>query len=198
MNRRTVLAAVIASVIDARLARAETDPQTVARVAAYLNAITTLKARFLQIAPDGATSQGTAWLQRPGRMRFQYDKPSPLLLVAGHGIVVFHDAELGQTSNIPLEKTPLGILLAPTVDLTGSVTVQRIERLPGQIALTLARTATPGDGQLTLVLADDPLLLRSWTVTDAQRNDTKVSLFDVDLGGVFDQTLFDYKASDGG
>jgi outer membrane lipoprotein-sorting protein len=200
MNRRTLLIAAIGLPLLATLARADEaapapsaqDRADIARVQAYLNGIHTLKARFLQTAPDGATTQGTAWLERPGRMRFEYDKPSPLLLVAGHGNVVFHDAQLEQTSTIPLDKTPLGILLAPDVDLTGSVTVQDITRLPGQIEITLARMATPGDGQLTLTLADNPLLLRSWVVTDAQHNQTRVSLFDVDLGGSFAPSLFDF------
>src|SRR5579859_35045 len=69
------------------------DRADLARIEAYLNGLHTLKARFLQVAPDGATSQGTAWLQRPGRMRFQYEPPSPLLLVAGHGLFVFYDRE---------------------------------------------------------------------------------------------------------
>lgn len=196
MNRRHLLAGALAGAFAPRLAAADTDDaRTIARVQAYLNTITTLKARFLQIAPDGSSSQGTAWLERPGRMRFEYDKPSPLLLVAGQGYVVFHDSELGQTSNIPLDKTPLGILLAPDINLSGNVTVQRIDRLPGEVSLTLARTATPADGQLTLTFADSPLLLRSWTVADAQHNQTKVSLFDIDQGGSFSSGLFAYKAS---
>ena len=195
--RRQLLAAACLLLAPAGRARAAgpDDAADIARVAAYLNTIHTLKARFLQVAPNGTTSGGTAWLERPGRMRFQYDPPSPLLLVAGRGVVVFHDAELDQTSNIPLANTPLGILLADRVELTGAVTVQAIDREPGQLSLTLARTATPGDGTLTLVLADRPLLLRSWTVTDAQGNQTKVSLLDVVLGGTFDPALFDYAAS---
>jgi outer membrane lipoprotein-sorting protein len=196
MHRRALLIAGLAAMGllaggPARALSAQ-DQTDIARVQAYLNRITTLKARFIQIAPDGAESQGTAWLERPGRMRFQYDPPSPLLLVAGHGNVVFHDASLDQTSTIALANTPLGILLAPEVDLSKTVTVVSIDREPGEISLTLTRTATPAQGQLTLTLADDPLLLRSWVVTDAQHQDTKVSLFDVDLGGSFDPALFEY------
>ena len=62
-----------------------------ARITTYLDGLRTMKAHFLQVAPSGAITQGTVWLDRPGRMRFQYDPPSPLLLVAGHGLVVFHD-----------------------------------------------------------------------------------------------------------
>lgn len=168
------------------------DEADIARIEAYLNGIHTLKARFLQVAPDGRTSEGEAWLQRPGRMRFQYDPPSPYLLVAGHGLVVFHDAQLQQTSNIPLGSTPLGLLLRETVRLSGDTTVTDIRRGPGQIQVSLIRTAQPGDGSLTLVFATDPLTLRSWTLTDAQHQETRISLFKAELGGSFDQSLFTF------
>lgn len=148
------------------------DSADLTRIETYLDGLRTLKAHFLQVAPNGAISQGTAWLDRPGRMRFQYDAPSPLLLVAGHGLVVFHDKSLNQTTNIPISRTPLGILLADNVHLTGDVTVTGMQRLPGQIQVSLVRTASPGDGTLTLIFADNPLALRQWTVVDAQRQET--------------------------
>ena len=168
------------------------DQADLARVEAYLNSIHTLKAHFLQVAPSGAISQGTAWLERPGRMRFQYDPPSPLLLVAGHGMVIFHDGQLDQTSNIPIQRTPLGILLADHVSLSGAVTVTGMQHLPGQIQVSLVRTNSPADGTLTLVFSDSPLTLRQWSVLDAQRQETRVTLYDVQTGGTFDQNLFTY------
>ncbi|MBV9784434.1 MAG: outer membrane lipoprotein carrier protein LolA [Acidisphaera sp.] len=199
MHRRALLAVLALAgpcLLGAPAARAFTptaqDQADLRRIQAYLDGMHSLKARFLQIAPDGSTSGGTAWLERPGRMRFQYDPPSPLLLVAGHGLVVFHDAELEQTSNIPLGSTPLGILLADHITLSGPVTVTGIERQPGEIQLTLERTASPADGSLTLVFADPPLQLRSWTVVDAQRKETRVSLFNVELGGSFPDKLFEF------
>jgi outer membrane lipoprotein-sorting protein len=166
------------------------DQTDLARIEQYLNSIKTLKARFLQIAPNGQQSTGTAWLERPGRMRFQYDPPSPLLLVAGHGLFVYYDSQLRQTTNIPLSSTPLGILLSDHVSLSGNVTVTGIHRLPGQIQVTVVRTATPGEGSLTLIFNANPLALVAWVVTDAQRQETRVRLFDVQLGGTFDQDLF--------
>ena len=168
------------------------DRADLARIETYLDSLRTLKAHFLQVAPNGAISQGTVWLDRPGRMRFQYDPPSPLLLVAGHGLVVFHDKSLNQTSNIPLGQTPLGILLADHVRLQGDVTVTAMQRLPGQIQVSLIRTASPGDGTLTLVFADNPLTLRQWTVLDAQRQETRVTLYNVETGGQFDPKLFEF------
>jgi outer membrane lipoprotein-sorting protein len=167
------------------------DDADIARIEAYLNGLKTLKAHFMQATGDGQLSEGTAWLQRPGRMRFQYNPPSPFLLIAAHGVLTFNDSALQQTSNISLGRTPLGILLAETVTLAGAVTVTSLQRIPGQIQVSLVRTESPGDGTLTLIFADNPLALRQWTVIDAQRRETHVTLYNVQLGGSFDQQLFE-------
>ena len=203
MRRRTLLAAALLPLAlavprRARAAQAAAAPLTVqdrtdlSRIEAYLNGLHTLKARFLQVAPDGGTVEGTTWLDRPGRMRFQYDKPSPLLLVAGHGLFVFYDRELHQTTNLPLDATPLGLLLRDHLTLSGDVTVTGIERQPGQIQVTMVRTTSPGDGSLTLVFADDPLALRQWAVVDGQHQETRVTLFNVQAGGSFDPDMFTF------
>ena len=167
------------------------DRADLARIEATLDHLHTLRAHFLQVAPDGGISEGTAWLQRPGRMRFQYDPPAPFLLVAAHGLLVFRDSQLGQTSQLFLSQTPLGILLADKVTLSGDVTVTGLERQPGQLQVSLVRTASPSDGTLTLIFADPPLTLRQWTVLDAQRKETRVTLYNVELGGNFDPALFE-------
>ncbi len=196
MHRRTLLALAAALPLPAlpRAASAAAfsaqDEADIARVQAYLNTLHTLKARFMQVAPDGSVTQGVAWLERPGRMRFQYDPPSPLLLVAGNGLFIFHDSELHQTTNLPLSATPLGLLLRDHLKLSGDVTVTRVSRLPGQLQVTLVRTHSPSDGSLTLVFTDPPLALRQWSVVNAQRQTTTVTLYNVETGGTFDQNLF--------
>lgn len=200
MNRRDLLRLSLAPLLLAsphvraqpRFQPTPQDRADLGRIESYLDSLRTLKAHFLQVAPNGAIAQGTVWLERPGRMRFQYDPPSPLLLVAGHGLVVFHDKSLNQTSNIPLSQTPLGMLLADNVRLTGDVTVTGMQLLPGQIQVSLVRTASPGDGTLTLIFADNPLTLRQWTVLDAQRQETRVTLYNAETGGQFDPKLFEF------
>jgi outer membrane lipoprotein-sorting protein len=172
------------------------DAADLARIEAYLNGLKTMKARFLQVAPDGGITNGSAWLSRPGRLRFEYDPPAPFLLVAGQTGLIFHDSSLRQTSNIPISRTPLGILLAEQAKLSGDVTVTGIERLPNQIHVSLVRTASPGDGSLTLTFADAPLALRQWRVVDAQRKETRVTLFNMELGGRFDPKLFEFREDD--
>ena len=187
-----VLLAAVRAQAQPRFQPTAQDNDDLRRIEAYLDSLRTLKAHFLQVAPNGQITQGTAWLDRPGRMRFQYDPPTPLLLVAGHGLVVFHDKSLNQTSNIPISQTPLGILLADHVRFGGDVSVTGIQRLPGQIQVSLIRTSSPGDGTLTLIFADNPLTLRQWTVLDAQRQETRVTLYNVETGGNFDQKLFEF------
>lgn len=203
MDRRTLLAALITPLLVAGaprramgqarpLALTAQDRTDLARVEAYLNTVRALHSRFLQVAPNGGTSEGQAWLQRPGRLRFEYDPPSPFLLVGGNGLLVFHDSQLKQTSNIPLGSTPLGLLLQDNLRLSGDITVTAIGRMPGQLQISVVRTKSPADGQLTLIFADQPLVLRQWTVLDAQRQETRVTLYNVELGGSFNQKLFEF------
>lgn len=200
MHRRTFLCLALVPPLLAPLAArsqgaSQPTPQDaaeLARIEAYLNGILTLQAHFLQVAPDGAISQGTAWLERPGRMRFQYDPPAPFLLVASHGNLVFEDRSIEQVSEMPLSLSPLGILLADHVSLSNDVTVAGFQRLPGQLQVTLARKASPQDGSLTLVFADAPLALRQWTVLDAQQRETRVTLYNVEQGVNLDPKLFEF------
>ena len=67
-----------------------------------------------------------------------------------------------------------------------------MQRLPGQLQVSLVRTASPGDGTLTLIFADNPLMLRQWTVLDAQRQETRVTLYNAETGGKFDPKLFEF------
>ena len=168
------------------------DAADLGRIEAYLNGIHTLQAHFLQVAPDGAMSQGTAWLERPGRMRFDYTPPAPFLLLAHNGELTFQDRSINQISQIPLSFTPLGILLADHISLSGDVTVTGFQRLPGQLQMTLVRTRSPRDGSLTLLFTDNPLTLRQWTVLDAQRRETRVTLYNVEQGVNLDPKLFQF------
>lgn len=197
MKRRALLAAALLlpaarALAQARFQQTAQDRADLARIETYLNGLRSLKAKFIQIAPDGGLAYGNAWLSRPGRMRFEYFPPTPFLLVAGNGLLVFHDGKLKQTTNIPLGQTPLGILLADNVKLSGDLTVLGMRREPGMLEVRVARTSSQGDGSLTLVFADQPLALRQWTVLDAQRHETRVTLSNVELGGTFDSKLFQF------
>lgn len=200
MRLRTVVAglgfgsALLLSLASASAAaRAATpDPAVVRQVAAYLNGLKTITARFMQVGPDGNVRTGSAIVQRPGKLRFQYDKPNRQLLVAGFGLLVYHDPQLDQTTNIPLSSTPLGILLDKHIALSGKVTVTKVAQPPGEVQVTLVRTARPQQGHITLVFSTDPLELRQWRVTDPQGRLTQVSLYDLHATPPYPNKEFEY------
>lgn len=168
----------------------------VQRIQDAMNAAETLRGRFEQIAADGQRTTGDVWLARPGRMRFQYDKPSPLLLVANDGKVVFRDSQLDQTTEIPLDRTPLGLLLGKTISLSGDVTITGFEQQAEVISLSVVRTADPGAGTLQMFFATRPLHLQGWVVTDAQGRQTQVNLSSVVSGLETPASLFVLPAAD--
>lgn len=172
------------------------DQGWVSRIEQALANVTTLQARFRQVAPDGSVTTGTATLDRPGRMRFDYDRPSPLLLVANDGRVVFQDRSIGQVTTIPLDRTPLGLLLKPDLRLSGDVTVTGFERVDGQVRVRVVRTQNSGEGNLTLIFAESPLSFLGWTVVDAQGHTTMITLSNVTLGGPVQQALFTLPKAD--
>lgn len=167
------------------------DRAELARLEAHLDGIRALTARFVQVDARGGTATGRLWLARPGRMRFEYDPPSPILLVADGRFVIFHDRSVMQTSHIPLGATPLSLLLTDRIRLDeGEAQTVRLVRGEGLIQVTLIRRGRAHEGSLQLVFTDPPLALRQWLVTDAQRQTVRVTLLDVEIGGRFDPGLF--------
>ena len=125
-------------------------------------------------------------------MRFEYDPPEPLLLVASHGQFLLYDKELRQPSTVPVSQTPLAFLLRENLRLSGDVTVTRVERGGGFLRVTLYRAAPRGGGVLPLVFQDEPMELRQWLVVDAQGRETRVSLSQIQTGVRIDPQIFEF------
>jgi len=166
------------------------DRNDVARVENYLNSVRTLRARFMQIADNGATAEGTFYLSRPGKLRLEYDPPVPTLLVANGSFLIHYDKDLKSTTHLPLNSTPAGLLVREHVSFSGDVTVTRVERGPGSLRLTLIQTADPQAGRITLVFSEKPFALSNWQVVDAQGSVTRVALIDPRPGVALDPALF--------
>ena len=166
----------------------------VAAIEGYLNDITTLEARFQQIAPNGSLATGKLYLQRPGRLRFDYDPPSRIRLVApGDWRLIFYDASIKQVNVIPIGQTPLGILLDQQISLDGDVEVIDVQRAGEEVAVTLIRTGQADQGTVTLVFGEQPFVLRRWSVVDAQGLQTHILLEEVQTGGRIDPELFRWR-----
>ncbi|HVJ53682.1 MAG TPA: outer membrane lipoprotein carrier protein LolA [Aliidongia sp.] len=167
------------------------DQAELQQIEAYLNGIKTLKAKFQQTAADGAVSGGTVWLSRPGKMRLDYDPPAKLQLVANDGLVAVNDLTVEQVQYISIDETAAWFLLRDKITLTGDVTVTRFERGPKTVRVTATQTKDSSIGSLTLLLTEDPLALRQWTVLDAQGKNVTVALTEVQDGITLANSLFE-------
>jgi outer membrane lipoprotein-sorting protein len=168
------------------------DRAAVQHVEQFLNGIHSLSARFQQYAGDGGTASGQLIVARPGHMRFEYDKPSPILLLADGTFVVYIDNQLKQVSYLPIGSTPAWFLLRDTISLTDGVTITKLERDPGVLRVTLVENKSPENGTLTLTFSEKPFDLKQWTIVDQQGKATTVVLSDARYGVPVDAKAFTF------
>ncbi|MDZ7714420.1 MAG: outer membrane lipoprotein carrier protein LolA [Rhodovibrio sp.] len=168
----------------------------VGRIEEYLTGIKTLRGRFVQTASNGGQATGEVWLKRPGKLRFEYDKPTDILIVSNGSMLLYFDRELMQTSYIPLSQTPLGFLVKQRVDLRNvdDYHLAGLERGDGEIAVWVAQEGVEAGqpGSLKLVLDAEPMALKRWRVVDQQGAVTRVRLSEVETGVSLDDDLFDF------
>ena len=163
------------------------NPADLLRISNYLNGLGSLEGNFVQVGPDGDLSEGTFYLRRPGRMRFEYEPPNRALIIADGVWVGVCDPQIQTVDRFPLSETPLDLLLRDRVDLRNEGAVQSIERSAGQLRVKAIDPDAADQGSITMVFADNPLELRQWIVVDNQGLTTTVALSEtranVKLGG---------------
>lgn len=159
-----------------------------------LAAVKTARGRFEQYSPDGAYSTGQFALSRPGRVRFDYDDPVPLLLVSDGTTVALQDSDLETTDRVPLASTPLSLLLSSTLDFEKDAEVVDVRRMGDQTNITVRDRTGEMDGTLTVVLADNALT--GWRTVDANGGRTSVLLSGVETGAKLNPRLFILKDFD--
>ena len=148
------------------------------RVSAYLNSLKSVEGRFTQIAGNGKSTQGTFYLRKPGRMRFEYEKPNPTLIVADGTTVAVMNASLKTTDRYPLLNSPLRLLLSDNIDLTKDSHISAIKREQGALTVTARENAGAAIGRVTLTFANSgsSLELRQWDVVDGAGSHTAISV----------------------
>lgn len=156
----------------------------------YLNQLKTMKARFLLTAADGTQQIGTFYLNRPGKLRFEYDPPMKDFIVADGILIYFYDSQLGEQSNAPIGQTMADFLLRKDIRLSGDVSIERIMRGGDLVQITIIQTSDPGAGSLTLGFTENPFQLKKWRVVDAQGQTVEVELFQMQSGVKLDANLF--------
>ena len=168
------------------------DQADLQRIAVYLNGIGTMTARFRQYSANGGTANGWLWMERPGRMRFQYDPPTPILLIADRFYVYYVDTQLAEMSKVGLKFTPAWFLLRVPISFNDLV-VTRFARSGSSLQITVVDPKAPDNGSLTMEFSDQPLSLRQWTIVDQQHHTTMVSLSQQQFGMALDPSLFVYQ-----
>lgn len=159
----------------------------------YLNNLKTLQARILQLNPDGSIMGGVLKIQRPGKLRLDYDAPVKSFLVADGTFVHFWDDSLQQTSSVPQDGSPAALILDAQIDINKNMTITDVTRSTSTLEVTVYKTDDPANGTLTLVFEQNPLRLRQWLVRDAQNTLTQVTLQNMDSTAQFDSGTFVYR-----
>ncbi len=193
---RTVQAAGDASAADANVI---TDDQraVLSEISAKLATIDTMDGEFIQFNPNGDQLTGKFFISRPGRVRFQYDPPATLSVIADGKSVLVFDKKL-QTYDIwPLSQTPLRLLLDKNLDLVNTDKVTRVGVASDLVEVELQDETRFSAGTLDLIFDHTTYALRQWTVTDQQGLQTMVALYNVETGKPLDSDLFkiDYLAA---
>lgn len=159
------------------------DRAAVARAEAYLNSLATLQARFVQLDAAGEAATGRLTVKRPGRMRFEYDPPTPILLVSRGSELIYYDRDLKTATRLDWEDTPAWFLLANRVSLApgGPYRVVDVHRSPGLLVFTAVDADAPDDGRIAVNFADrfGKLKLTGWVAVDALGQPTRITLFNV-------------------
>ncbi|HZQ02106.1 MAG TPA: outer membrane lipoprotein carrier protein LolA [Reyranella sp.] len=170
----------------------------VAEVEQYFNSIHTLQARFVQSNPGGSTTTGTLYVRRPGRMRFQYDPPSQLKIVADGSQVTLWDPATRDFGQWPIGWTAASFLVKEPFRLSGDLTVESQSRHNGVLELTIVQTRKPQEGKVIVRMAENPMELRGWTIIDGRGNRVDVTLTDLKTGLQLADSLFKYDGPDAG
>lgn len=168
-----------------------TQENAVDRVNAYLNSFTTLVGDFVQIGADGRRYTGKLYVHRPGRLRFEYNPPATIQVIADGTTVVVRDRRLATQDPYLIGQTPLKFLLKERIDLKRDVTVTRVAVTPEAVRVTVEDRATLG-GTSRITLNYDPKanVLRQWIIVDPQGHETNVQVANLDTSRVPDPALF--------
>jgi len=192
VRRALAVLTLIGAVLIAGMAAALTEEErtALAAISEKFSGIRTMNGEFVQFGPSGERTQGKFYIARPGKVRFQYDPPTPVSVIADGDSVLIHDRKLQTYDLVPLSKTPLRFLLDSDLDLTRFELVRSVQVEPDLIQVVIVDNSRFAGGRLTLFFDKESYELRQWTVTDQQGLDTSVAIYNVETGNRLSADLF--------
>ncbi len=155
-----------------------------------LSRVETASGRFVQVDSSGHLTEGSFALKRPGRMRFDYDAPTPLMIAADGATVAIRDSELETVDRVPLGSTPLGLILDDQIDFETEAEIVDVRKANGIVAVSMRDRSGEADGILTLIFDAGSYQLVSWRAEDPNGGLTTVRLSDVRTGIALNPRLF--------
>ena len=162
-----------------------------AKVSAYLSSLQTLVGNFVQVGPDGTKTKGDFYIQKPGKLRFEYDNPSTIEVIADGSSVAVRDRRLATQDIYPLSQTPLRYLLSDRIDLMKDTNVVSVTADDVFVSITIEeKQALVGTSRFLLMIGAKDGKLKQWTVTDPQGYDTTVAVYNLDATQKPDPGLF--------
>ena len=161
------------------------------RISMYLSSVQTMVGNFAQVGPDGQRTQGTFYIQKPGKVRFEYNPPTPIDIIADGSSVVVRDRNLATQDLYPLSQTPLRYLLADRIDLLRDTDVVSVTSDDTFVTVVVEeKQLVVGTSRLMVMFDAKDLGLKQWTVTDPQGLDTTVAVYNLDATKKPDPNLF--------
>jgi len=193
ISMRSIALAAVAGLAIAVSAPSQAAPteETLAEISAYFNSIETMRGEFVQFGPRGSRTSGRFAIQRPGKVRFFYDRPSSLDIIADGGSVAVRDRRRDTQDIWPLKRTPLRYLLDDNLDLSTEANVTRVDVQPDIVSVTIEENTVFGDGSITLIFDAQTKELKQWNVVDSKGQETSVSIYNVRTGVEVDPDLFE-------
>ena len=162
-----------------------------AKMSTYLSSLSTLSGNFVQVGPNGGKTTGDFIIQKPGKVRFQYDPPSPIDVISDGTTMAIRDRRLATQDIYPLSQTPLRFLLSDRIDLLADTNVVNVSADDTIATVTIEeKQALIGTSRLTLMFGAKDMLLKQWTVTDPQGYDTTVAVYNLTTGKKADPDMF--------
>jgi outer membrane lipoprotein-sorting protein len=162
-----------------------------AKVSAYLSSLQTLVGNFVQVGPDGAKTKGDFYIQKPGKLRFEYEPPNPIDVIADGSALAVRDRKLATQDIYPLSQTPLRFLLSDRIDLLKDTNLVSVTADDLYISVTIEeKQPLIGTSRLMMMIGAKDGQLKQWTVTDPQGYDTTVAVYNLDSTKKIDPSLF--------
>ena len=151
------------------------------KVSAYLSNMQQLIGDFVQVGPDGSRVKGEFYIQKPGKIRFEYEPPSRIEIVADGQSVIVRDRKLATQDLYPLSQTPLRYLLSERIDLMRETNVIGVRADDTFVTITIEETQPlVGTSRLVMMVGAKDYQLKQWTITDPQGYDTTVAVSNLD------------------